>query len=268
MSFFDIKRLVGTLVQPIPVILVLLLLAFFLLLRSGLLRHFLGLVSLALAVTLFVIVSLPSPVRIAARELESQYSPVLNADDVPYEPAYIAVLGNQVEHPDDSFLPGLSRLSHTARARLVEGVRLAQLFPQATMILCGYGRGLENCAHAMRDAAIELGISADRIELADKARDTQEEAMTVCSIAGSKAIAVVTTAVHMERAMMLFADCGATVIPSPCDFIAPKSDETYAQVMRHRWNPRGASVTNNEKTWHELMGLTYLWLRGDNGEDE
>jgi Uncharacterized conserved protein len=268
MSFFFVKRLVGGLIQPVPIVLILLLLAFLLLIRAGALRRLLGMVCLGLALALFAAVAFPYPVRSVARELEGNYRPVLDPDDVPYEPGYIVVLGNGVDHPGDAGLPGLTRLNHSARARLVEGVRLARLFPEAKLITCGFGRGLENCADAMRDAAIELGVDPTRIERVDKARDTEEEAAMACAIIRDSAVVLVTTAVHMERAVSLFGDCGATIIPSPCDFIAPQSDGSFREVTRYRWRPRGSNIVNNEKTWHELLGLAYLWYRGDSGEDE
>lgn len=268
MSFFFLKRLIGGLIQPVPIVLILLLLAFFLLIRAGILRHLLGMVCLGLAFALFAVVSLPYPVRSIAREFEDNYRPVLSPDDAPYEPGYIVILGNGVDHPGDAGLPGLTRLNHTARARLGEGVRLARLFPDAKLLTCGFGRGLENCADAMRDAAIELGVAPERIQQVDKAKDTQDEAAMACDIIRDSVVVLVTTAVHMERAVSLFSKCGATIIPSPCDFIAPQSDETFALVTRHRWRPRGVNILNNEKTWHELLGLAYLWCRGDNGEDE
>lgn len=268
MSFFFVKRLIGGLIQPVPIVLILLLLAFFLLIRAGMLRHLIGMVFLGLALALLAAVAFPYPVRSIAREFESNYQPILSPDDAPYTPGYIVVLGSGVDHPGDTGLPGLTRLSHTARARLVEAVRLARLFPDAKLLTCGFGLGLENCADAMRDAAIELGVEPERIQQVGKAKDTQDEAVMACDIIRDGAAVLVTTAVHMERAVSLFSKCGATIIPSPCDFIAPQSDETFAQVTSHRWRPRGSNIMNNEKTWHELLGLAYLWCRGDQGEDE
>lgn len=265
MDFFYVKRLIGGLAQPAPVVLALMVIALLLLIGNGFIRRKIAWLSLLVALLFFAFVVFPYPVRAVARRLEGKYQPILNAGDPTEKPAAIMVLGSGVEHPGDPGLPALTRLNNSARARLVEGVRLALLFPEAKLITYGFGMGLESCADAMADAAVELGIDPGRIVrvAGDNIRDTEAEAMAAAELARNGTVILVTTAVHMERSMRLFQDNGIRAVPSPCDFVAPQSDRVYADVSRHRWRPNGVHMANNEKTWHELLGLAYLSMRDD-----
>lgn len=266
MTFFFFKRLVGGLAQPAPLILLFLGLALVLLWGTGGLRRRLGLASLVISSILFAATVFPYPGRYTARLLERGRVPIRDPSTLPDVPRLIVVLGNGVEHPDDPKLPALTRLNDTARARLVEGVRLARLFPEAKLATSGYGMGLENCADAMADAAIELGIDNGRIERLGWPKDTEEEARATAKLADGGVVLVVTSAVHMERAMRAFRGAGVQALAAPCDYAAPLSDQTLAAVNRKRWRPRGVNLTNNEKAWHEALGLVYNELFGDKGE--
>lgn len=263
MGMFYLKRLIGNLIQPAPLTLALMVLAFVLLWSGGYRRRRLGLGALGLAFILFAATVFPHPVRSVARRLEGNRLPVAGSEYPVGEPHLIVVHGSGVDHPNDLILPALTRLNDTSRARLVEGVRLALLYPAAKLVVSGHGMGLENCADAMAKAAGELGIAADRIVKFPDTLDTRHEAEETARLAGDGEALIVTTAVHMERAMRLYESLGVKAIAAPCDFIAPADDHSYEIVTRHRWRPGGARMRANEKTWHELLGLLYMELAGD-----
>ncbi len=254
-----IKRVIGSMLQPSWIILAILIVAVFFVLSRGWLRRPIGWLCLAAGTALFALTVFPQPVRLAAGLLGKSYQPVLRETDAE-SPYAIVVLGSGVEFPGDPQLPALTRLSDAARARLVEGVRLARLYPEARLITCGYGFGSESCADAMAEAAIELGVEPDRIDRLDQVMDTQQEAETVTRRSAGRPLIVVTTAVHMERAMEYFQQSGADAIASPCDYIAPPSAETLDTVKKRRWLPGGRYITANEKTWHEYLGLLHMRL--------
>ena len=261
---FFFKRFVGALINPLPVVFFFLALALFLWRRG---RPRCGWYSLAVGVAVLLLSTFPYPVRRLARSLEGRYRPVAAGSPSPDAPAAIVILGNGVEHPGDRLLPALTRLNDTARARLVEGVRLARIFPEAEMITCGNGLGLENCADAMAEAAVELGVEPVRIRRVVQGRDTGHEAELVKSAVGDAPVLLVTTAVHMERSMAEFRRRGVNAVPAPCDFVAPASDDALGAVDRSRWRPRGGNIVANEKTWHELAGLLYLRWFGEGADD-
>ncbi|MDR0362244.1 MAG: YdcF family protein [Planctomycetota bacterium] len=261
MGMFFVKRLIGGVVLPVPMLLILLAAALVLLWRG---RSRLAGASLLAASLLALLVAFPHPVRYMARRLESGKTPVLAAAVQAPGPAAIVILGNGVDFPGDGAMPALTRLNDTARARLVEGVRLALLYPEAKVVACGNGMGLENCADAMADAAAELGVDPGRVIRVADAMDTDHEARLVRAAIGGGGMLLVTTAVHMERALGVFRRHGMDPIPAPCDFVAPVSDDVFATVNRRRWRPRGGSVVANEETWHEYLGLLYFsWFGGD-----
>ena len=263
--FFLFKRLVGMVMQPLAL--------FFILAAVGaILAKFtrfrrLAVLLIGTAVLVLALGSFPPLVRWSARTIESRYAPLLNADADASEkpgPFAIVVLGNGVAHPGDEKMPALTRLNDAARARLVEGVRLSRLYPDARLITCGYGMGMENCADAMAGAAIELGVPAERIDRLAESLDTAHEARLVRELAEDREVLVVTSAAHMPRSMAYFAAEGVRARAAPCDFIAPVSDQTLANVNLQRWRPRGVNVADSEEIWHEWMGLAYLhWIRGD-----
>ncbi len=263
MGMFYLKRLIGNIIQPAPLTMALLLMAFLLIWSGGSFRRRIGLVALAAAFVLFAATVFPHPVRGLARQLESNYQPIPGKSNQPVNPGLIVVHGGGVDHPDDQDFPALTRLNDTSRARLVEGVRLALLFPDAKLVVTGNGLGLENCADAMGEAAVELGIAADRVVRLSDTLDTRREAEGALRLANNNEVLVVTTAVHMERAMRIYESLAAKATAAPCDFIAPADDHAYETVTRHRWRPSGTWMRANEKTWHELMGLLHMELAGD-----
>lgn len=253
--FFHFKRFVGIAAQPLPVIFGLGLLALLLLLFAKKRRP--AGVCLFLAGLVLFVASFPPLVRWQAGFLEGRHQPLTPARAAGMTPWAVVVLGNGVAHPGDRALPALTRLNDCARARLVEGVRLAQLFPDAMLVTCGYGMGMENCADAMALAAMELGVDASRIRRLTQALDTAHEARLVRDIAGGRETVLVTSAAHMPRAFAAFENGGVRVTAAPCDFIAPPSEDTRAAVDRWRWRPRGSSLTDSGELWHEYLGLLY-----------
>lgn len=257
---FWIKRLVGVSARPLPVVFLLGLFGLGLLLfavRPR--RRRWGWMLIGGAGLVLFAASFPPLARYGARKFEAGQTPLLARDFPRYAPRAVVVLGNGVAHPGDHAMPGLTRLNDTARARLVEGVRILAAYPDARLIVTGNGLGLENCADAMADAAVELGVAAGRIDRLPQALNTEHEAGLVAGLVGEgeRQVILVTTATHMPRALELFAREGLDAVPAPCDFIAPVSDDVLATVNRWRWRPAGKSVSDTEAVWHEYLGLLY-----------
>lgn len=266
-ALFLFKRLIGHLAQPAVVGLLLLALSLFFHFRKGWLGRRLATVFLVATFLFFVVVLFPYPVRAVAYWLESPHRPILT-NDGSLRPYAIVIHGNGVEHPNDPNLPALSRLNHNGRARVVEAVRLALLFPEARLITTGYGIYDEDAAAVMADAVIELGVDPSRIERFGHTLDTREEAEDSARLAAGRQLLVVTSAAHMERAMRYYRDVGADAVAAPCDYIAPLDEVSYYLVNRTRWYPRGRAMSANEQVWHEILGLIYQGLleKKDGGE--
>ncbi len=252
--FFLFKRAVGIFVQPLTIVFVLggLALALFVFRRG---KAAFGLLLLAWTVLFFA--SFPPVTRWAASQLEGRYQPFFPAAAPEYKPEAVVVLGNGVAHPGDPRMPALARLNATALARLAEGVRLAHYFPEATLIVTGNGLGFENCADAMGEAAIELGIPPERIVRFPQSMDTGHEARLVREHMGVSPVILVTTATHMPRAAMYFQDNGVNATPAPCDYIGAVSPDVRSMVNARYFRPKGVNLTDSEEIWHEWLGLAY-----------
>lgn len=265
--FFLFKRVVGMLAQPLTVV--------FMLLAAGMaLAAFTGrkknaLVCLALAGIVLFVCTFPPLVRWQAWPLERLYKPYIGNGGGSFRA--IVVLGNGVAAPGDANVPAATRLNDCSRARLVEGVRLWRLYPEAELVTCGYGMGLENCADAMAEAAVELGVDEVKIRRLARGMDTRHEAALTAEIVGDGTVLVVTTAVHMPRAMAYFAAANVKAVAAPCDFVGPVDETVRRNVNRRHIRPGGLGLADSEEIWHEALGLVLLWftqgantLRGEN----
>ena len=258
--FFYFKRFVGVLLQPLPLVWLFLLTGMALLALTK--KRRLGWACLCLAVVTLFVASFSPVSRVTVRALESGQTPVLAPTAETIEPFAIAVLGSGVDFPFDAAMPALSRLNDTARTRLVEGVRLARLFPAARLITSGYGLGSENCGDVMAEAAVELGIAPERVDRLVTTVDTAHEAEEIGKMAAGRKVVVVTSAVHMRRAMHYFTARNIDAVPAPCGFASPASLESVQSVDWYRWRPKGQIISDSEASWHELMGLSYYYLFG------
>lgn len=255
--FFLFKRAAGMALQPLPVVFGLLLLG---LLAFRFRKRWLAKFLCGLSVAVLLASCLPPAVRLAAWPLESRHRPLLSADADGLSPKLIVVLGNGVAHPNDAAMPALTRLNDCARARLVEGVRLAGMFPEAALVVSGYGMGLENCADAMALAAVELGVDSGRVRALAESLDTEHEARLVAELAEGGRVVLATSAVHMPRSLLFFTGQGVDVVPATCDYIGPLSPASRGAVNRRYWRPVGGALADSEALWHEYLGLVYYHL--------
>jgi uncharacterized SAM-binding protein YcdF (DUF218 family) len=182
--------------------------------------------------------------------LERAYPP-LHSNIAP-APTHIVVLGSYYAPRDD--LPVTAALGSDGLVRIVEGVRLARIFPKAQLIVSGgVVSGYAPSAEGYAKLARELGIASERIRVIDTPRDTKEEAAAVTAMIGSTPFLLVTSAAHMPRSMRLMLAAGARPLAAP----------TAHRVDVSRWSwrsllPFGSSLRNTEAALHEYVGLLAL----------
>lgn len=260
--FWYFKRFVGMTAQPLPLFFFLMIAAYFFWRRGaggdGGTRK--GAAACAtLAALVMLLASLPPVVRFGAGLLEAGFEPVVDGGVAVdgTAPAAIVVLGSGVAFPGEPMMPALTRLSDAARARLAEGVRLSRLYPDAKLITSGHGAGLENCADAMAEAAEELGVDPGRIVRFSDSVDTAHEARLTRELMGDRLILLVTSASHMHRSLLWFAEAGVNAVPATCDFKTPISETGRKNIDLSRASPRGAAVADTDELWHEYLGIAY-----------
>jgi uncharacterized SAM-binding protein YcdF (DUF218 family) len=198
------------------------------------------------------------------RPLESQYPPVpeLSAGDpLPADLAacrLIVILGGG--QTDFAAWPATSKLSPYALGRMVEGVRLARLLPEAKLITTGPGRDAGSPTHArmLAAAAESLGVAPARFSVIETARDTEGEAAELFRRIGPAPFALVTSAWHMPRAMALMRQAGLHPLACPADFHARANDRF--DWSDWEWGLEGLQCS----TWaiYERLGMAWAGLRG------
>jgi uncharacterized SAM-binding protein YcdF (DUF218 family) len=161
----------------------------------------------------------------------------------------IVILGAQVE-PDGQPGPNL-------RVRTLHAVDLFQQ-SLAPYLICtgGYQDDRFSAAAVACDLAIELGVPADRILLADGSMTTREDAASARNLMvarGLRTAILVSHPLHLERARILFEAEGIAAYPSP----------TSTDLGAIPWRTR-AWLTAREAVgivWTALeeVGVPYEW---------
>lgn len=184
--------------------------------------------------------------------LEKQYSTIKENSSNLGLP--ILVLGGgSVYDPD---LTPQDRLSPNSLARLNEGIRLYHSLGQPRMIFSGYSskNGVTQAA-ITRDAAICLGIPKDKISILDQPSTTEEEALAYKKKYGhtDSAFILVTSDIHMPRAMYLFRKAGLNPKAAPTDTILRCGDDFHS----YWWVSHKNNFDKFAAALHEYIGL--LW---------
>lgn len=157
--------------------------------------------------------------QILARE--SVYSPVgekqlqvLQQDP----PRFVVVLGSG--HVSDDRLPVTGQIGGTSLARLAEGIRLQRLLPGAKLVVSGGAVG-DPVANAKVVAAVaeSLGVARKQLVIEDQPLDTVEEARFLAPVLKDAPFVLVTSALHMPRAMAIFENQGMRPMAAPTDYV-------------------------------------------------
>lgn len=243
---FMFKKFLGGLLMPMPMILLLLLWALLFLLRRK--TRWLGILFVAAATALLLAASYPPLVAKIAGPLEQQYSSYQPSD----QPAdYIAVLGNG--HVSAEQQPITSELSPTGIVRLTEGIRIYRLNPDSKLIFTGYnGEEPDSYADKIKQLALALGVPNDDILAFTGPRDTAEEAQLIAEKFATQQLVLVTSALHMPRAMILFQQAGLNPTPAPTEHLI--------KPVRSKWQfPSAKTFTKTQRWLYEQLGL--LWAK-------
>lgn len=260
---FSVKKFLASLFSPLSISLELVAFGLILLVFSR--KQKTGKVFVALGMIVLLMCSLEGVSGRILRTLEAQYPPL----SVPgimrpaimgtTEPAvkWIVVLAGGVV--GDSTLPIQLQVSQHSRVRLMEGIRLHHLLPGSKIILTG-GIGFEGPpgATTLSRVAQELGVAKTDMVLEVESRDTKDHPLYVRDLVKHEPFILVTSAFHMPRAMKLFEKQGLTPIPAPAGPWKP-AEEFWSPANLF---PSSTGIRLAELAYHEYMGLTWAWIRG------
>lgn len=247
------RELISLLASPLPLLYMLLILAA--VLRIFKRKRIAGYM-LFLAALWFIAISTRPVSYLLTNNLEKRYrqlsrEEILNIRDS----VNILVLG--AGHSDDEGLAPNNQLNWHAMMRLSEGIRLQKQLAGSTLILSGYGyrTGIPG-AVVMYNTALMLGVDSASLDISDEPMTTYSEADQYLEKFGNrKKLVLVTSAIHMPRAVMLFKSKGIDLIPAPADFLIRHPSQKY----KWRWVPWSDNISRLEQAVHEYGGI--LWFR-------
>lgn len=187
------------------------------------------------------------------RSLESRF-PLVTDPGPRGEPLILVLSGGAVVQ--DGSAPRLDRPSWE---RTWAGIRLWKKVGGQLLFAGGPppDQGLSTAA-AMASVAAEAGVPVSDVLLESGSRNTYENLAFNRERAASRAgnVWLVTSALHMRRAMAVAAKLGMSVRPYPCD--------RRAITLRHwySWLPNSGGPALFEEALQEWLGLLYYRLRG------
>lgn len=213
-----LSRTVVELLAPFPLSIILLLLT---LLCLMLRKVRLGALCLVAALVLQIFCGYGFWVRQRIADLEAAYPAVTEAGLRALQErkfTYVVVLGSG--HVSDNRLPAVSQIGGTSLFRLVEGIRIMRLKEESKLVICG-GAVYDPVPNAevVGRVAEALGVAGERMIIENRPRDTIEEAELLFPLLGREEFVLVTSAMHMPRAMQIFRDRGMNPLPAPTDYL-------------------------------------------------
>ncbi len=254
---FYLSRVFVELLAPFTFSILLLLFALVLLLLR---RVKSGTVVLAIALFVQIFTGYGFFVRQHLAALEFTY-PALTGNylqEVQQKPiSHIVVLGSG--HVSDERLPANSQIGGASLYRLGEGIRLALLFPQAQLILTG-GIGYDPVPNAevVNQVAESLGFPRERLIVENRPRDTLEEAELLVSVLGEPPFLLVTSALHMPRAMQILQEKGLNPIAAPTDYIIKQDLARTAGAFF----PSTGNIDLAKRVLYEWLATVWASLKG------
>lgn len=186
--------------------------------------------------------------------MEDNYHSFKTNSILVHSPFNIMVLG--AGYSDDSSLPPNDQLNTTTLGRLTEGLRLYRLFPGSKIVTGDFqGRLAFSQAISISNTAIALGVNeSDIITIKLASNNTNGEAEAYFREFGkSNQLILVTDAIHMPRAMMLFRKVGLDPIPAPTNHLIKQGSVKDP----FSWLPSISNINKMNAAMHEYLGMAW-----------
>jgi uncharacterized SAM-binding protein YcdF (DUF218 family) len=204
--------------------------------------------------------SLPA-VSIWLRQGLERQTPQRAASDYPTADA-IVVLGGSIEGGRAGWRDGPHLLAGADRVWFAAQLYRAGRAP--AIIFSGgnseWSRTDEPESGAMQAFAIDLGVPDSSIMLESRSRNTRENAIYTKQLLDEhhfNSILLVTSAIHMPRALALFQSQGLSVTPAPTDF-----DAIPPRTVWQRWLPDTEALDRSTKALKEYLAIAIYRVRG------
>jgi uncharacterized SAM-binding protein YcdF (DUF218 family) len=186
------------------------------------------------------------------KPLETWHPPLLDTTELNVK--WVVVLG--AGHTSNQTLPPNAQIGNSTLSRLVEGIRLHRGLSGSRLLLSG-GAVFDPVPEAVTMAAVArmLGVDPDDMVLEIRSQDTSQQSLFVREIVQNEPCVLVTSAMHMPRAMLIFKQRGLIPIPAPIEF----EDLMQKEISPYQFLPKAVELRKVEAAVHEYLGL--LWAR-------
>jgi uncharacterized SAM-binding protein YcdF (DUF218 family) len=162
--------------------------------------------------------------------------------------AIVALAGGMVARPRD--LHDYAALGATSLRRLFGALALHAEHPDATLVFVGISRLDFPESEIMANLAEAMGVPRASMRTETRSQTTWQNATFAAALDPPvpRRIWLVTSALHMPRAMYAFREAGFDVCPAPAYtlFVGPESPGWFV--------PQGSSLVKAEDALHEIVG--------------
>ncbi|TDN64663.1 envelope biogenesis factor ElyC [Scandinavium goeteborgense] len=253
---FTLKKVIGGMILPLPLLLLMMALGLALLWFSRFQRS--GKICLSIGWLALFLLSLQPVADALLKPIESTYPTWRGTERVEY---VVVLGGGYTWNPE--WAPS-SNLINNSLPRLTEGIRLWQANPGAKMIFTGAVATTNpvSTGEAGARVAESLGVPRSDIIVLDKPKDTEEEAAAVKAAIGDAPFLLVTSASHLPRAMIFFRHAGLHPLPAPANQLAIESPLNPWE----RLIPSSVWLMHSDRVGYETLGRIWQWLKGSSGE--
>jgi uncharacterized SAM-binding protein YcdF (DUF218 family) len=184
-----------------------------------------------------------------------------SVNDAPPAPRAIVVLGAGARTVHGR-TQAIGVLTLGGAARVLEAARIFHLLDGPWIVSSGGapdGRDMIPESEIMRRELLELGVLDSMILLESESRVTRDEAVLSAQILRQRGIMsciVVTSDVHMRRALATFKRAGLNAVP------AVAVDPIAFERRSRTWLPTQQALEFSQEVIHEYVGLAWYWMRG------
>lgn len=243
-----LKEVISVLLSPLPIAFVGCILGLLLLFFRR--KAALGMISISLLQLWFF--SLPIVGDFLLYSLARHHPPIIALTE---QVDYIVVLGSF--HRNSSSPSTLSSLNEDALKRLAEGIRLLKNQEQAYLWLGGEKLSGVNHAVRMKEAAIELGVPAERILIHTEVHNTRTEIETLKkNTQFGDNIVIVSSAYHLPRVSRWTQYYNLLPLYAPADSYPRPNTKNLSSFLL----PRTYALQNSVIAWHEYFGIVHWFL--------
>lgn len=253
---FLIKKFISSLLLPLPFSLMLISIGCLLLLTKNKIK-----IGRIFVITGFFLLSAFGYSTIPAENLikgfEDTYPPVINYHDDPGV-KWIVVLGGG--YLQDPLFPVTDQISFASLVRLSEGIRIHNQLPNSKIIISSgkmLGASVSG-SRLMANLALEFGVNESELVLESGSKDTQSQALNINKIVEKDRFILVTSALHMPRAMAMFKKHEMNPVPAPISFIV----KGQRKLSPNSFFPTVEGLEKSGLVIHEYLGIAWAKIRG------